>query len=74
MDMLSASVSAVFIDLWMVAEVVIKTNTLKTAFNFFVIIFLSVSLDRARASTDHFFFVSRLSSVVAQHDEYLSAH
>ena len=32
--------------------------------------------DPIRASTDHFlfFFVSRLSSVVAQRDEYLSTH
>ena len=37
-------------------------------------IFLSVSLDRARASRDHFFFVSGLSSIVVQRDEYLSAH
>ena len=36
--------------------------------------FLSLSLDRARASRDNFFFVSEVSLIVAQRDEYFAAH
>ena len=55
-------------------QVFIISDTRKSYLEMCMEGFLSASLGRACASTDHSFFVSGLSSIVAQRDEYLSAH